>query len=81
VRAFYVDDEERIYVRTYDYVEKEGQQFDRYDVFDPEGRHMAKFYHPRAETAQAFRKNKMYVRVEEEAYGMDCLRRYSIIWE
>ncbi|MGB7296695.1 MAG: 6-bladed beta-propeller [Candidatus Aminicenantales bacterium] len=81
VRAFYVDDDERIYVRTYDYVEKEGQQLDRYDVFDPEGRYIAKFYHPRAETAQAFRKNKMYVRVEEEAYGMDLLRRYSLIWE
>jgi hypothetical protein len=81
VRAFYVDDEERIYVRTYDYIEKEGQQLDRYDVFDSEGRYIAKFYHPRAETAQAIRKNKMVVRVEEEAYGMDCLRRYSMIWE
>jgi hypothetical protein len=81
VRAFYVDDEERIYVRTYDYIDKGGEQLDRYDVFDPEGRYIAKFYHPRAETAQAFRKNKMYVRVEEEAYGMDLLRRYSMIWE
>jgi hypothetical protein len=81
VRAFYVDDEGRIYVRTYDYIDKEGQQLDRYDVFDPEGRYMAKFFHPRAEPAQAFRKNKMYVRVEEEVYGMDCLRRYSMIWE
>jgi len=81
VRTFYVDDEDRIYVRTYDYINKEGDQLDRYDVFDPEGRYIAKFYHPRAETAQAFRKNKMYVRVEEEAHGMDLLRRYSLIWE
>jgi len=81
VFAFYVDDEERIYVRTYDYINKEGEQLDRYDVFDHEGRYVAKFYHPRAETAQAFRKNKMYVRVEEEAYGLDLLRRYSMIWE
>ena len=81
VFAFYVDDEGRIYVRTYDYIEKEGVQLDRYDVFDAEGRYFAKFYHPRSETAQAFRKNKMYVRVEEEAYGMDFLRRYSLIWE
>ena len=41
----------------------------------------AKFYHPRAETFQAFRKNKLYVRVEEEVYGADLLRRYSLIWE
>lgn len=81
VFAFYVDDEGRIYVRTYDYIKKEGVQLDRYDVFDAEGRYFAKFYHPRSETAQAFRKNKMYVRVEEEAYGMDLLRRYSLIWE
>jgi hypothetical protein len=81
VFAFYVDDEDRIYVRTYDYIEKEGVQLDRYDVFDPEGRYFAKFYHPRTETAQAFRKNKMYVRVEEEVYGTDCLRRYSMTWE
>lgn len=80
-RSFYVDDEDRIYVRTYDYINKEGDQLDRYDIFDPEGRYIAKFYHPRAETAQAFRKNKMYVRVEEEVYGLDLLRRYSMIWE
>jgi hypothetical protein len=53
----------------------------RYDVFDPEGHYMAKFYHPRAETFQAIRKNKLYVRVEEEVYGADLLRRYSMIWE
>jgi hypothetical protein len=80
-RSFYVDDEGRIYVRTYDYINKEGNQLDRYDVFDPEGRYIAKFYHPRAETFQAIRKNKFYVRVEEEVYGADLLRRYSMIWE
>jgi hypothetical protein len=80
-RSFYVDDEDRIYVRSYDYINKEGNQLDRYDVFDPEGRYIAKFYHPRAETAQAIRKNKFYVRVEEEVYGTDLLRRYSMIWE
>jgi hypothetical protein len=81
VRAFYVDDEGSIFARTYDYIDKGGTQLDRYDVFDPEGRYIAKFYHPRAETPQAFKKNKMYVRVEEEAHGMDLLRRYSMIWE
>jgi len=81
VRVFYVDDESRIYVRTYDYIAKDGVQLDRYDVFDPEGRYIAKFYHPRAETAQYFRKNKMYARVEEEVYGIDVLRKYSLIWE
>jgi len=81
ISAFYVDGEDRIYVRTYDYIMKDGIQLDRYDVFDPEGRYFAKFYHPRSETAQVFRKDKMYVRVEEEAYGMDLLRRYSLIWE
>jgi hypothetical protein len=81
VRFFYIDDEDRIYVRTYDYIEKEGEQLDRYDIFDPEGRYFAKFYHPRAETFQAIIKNKVYVRVEEEVYGADLLRRYSMIWE
>jgi len=81
VFAFYIDDEGRIYVRTYDYITKDGVQLDRYDVFDPEGRYVAKFYHPRAETVQVFRKNKMYTRVEEEVYGIDVLRKYSLIWE
>lgn len=81
VRTFYVDDEDRIYVRTYDYIDKQGDQLDRYDVFSPEGRYIAKFYHPRAETFQAIRKNKVYVRVEEEVEGIDLLRRYSMIWE
>ncbi len=80
-QTFYVDDEDRIYVRTYDYINKEGDQLDRYDVFDADGRYMAKFYHPRAETFQAIRKNKLYVRVEEEVYGLDLLRKYSMIWE
>jgi hypothetical protein len=81
VRTFYVDDEDRIYVRTYDYIIKGGDQLDRYDVFDPEGRYIAKFYHPRAETFQAIRNNKIYVRVEEEVSGIDLLRKYSLIWE
>jgi hypothetical protein len=81
VQTFYVDDEDRIYVRTYDYINKAGTQLVRYDVFNPEGRYIAKFYHPRAETFQAIRKNKLYVRVEEEVEGADLLRRYSLIWE
>jgi hypothetical protein len=81
VRSFYVDDEDRIYVRTYDYINKGGDQLDRYDVFDPEGRYIAKFYHPRAETIQVIRKNKVYARVEEEVEGIDLLRKYSLIWE
>jgi hypothetical protein len=81
VRGFYVDDEDRIYVRTYDYINKGGGQLDRYDVFDPEGRYIAKFYHPRAETVQVIRKDKLYVRVEEEVSGIDLLRKYSLIWE
>jgi hypothetical protein len=80
-QTFYLDDEDRIYVRTYDYLDKAGVRVVRYDVFDPEGHYMAKFYHPRAETFQAIRKNKLYVRVEEEVYGADLLRRYSMIWE
>jgi len=81
VFTFYVDDENRFYVRTYDYINKEGNQLDRYDVFDPEGRYIAKFYHPRAETIQVIRKNKVYARVEEEVEGIDLLRKYSLIWE
>jgi 6-bladed beta-propeller len=81
VRSFYVDDEDRIYVRTYDYINKGGDQLDRYDVFDPEGRYIAKFYHPRGETVQVIRKNKVYARVEEEVEGIDLLRKYSLIWE
>ena len=80
-QTFYLDDEDRIYVRTYDYIIKGGDQLDRYDVFDAEGRYIAKFYHPRPETFQAIRKNKLYVRVEEEVYGADLLRSYSMIWE
>jgi hypothetical protein len=60
---------------------KDGRQLDRCDVFDAEGRYVAKLYLPQAERAQAFSKNKMYVAVAEEADGLDLIRRYSMIWE
>jgi hypothetical protein len=70
----------RFFVRTYDNREGEGGQMDRYDVFDAEGRYIAKFYHTRTETVMSVINNHLYSRVEESAGGSEKVRKYRLIW-
>lgn len=80
-RYFIVDDEDRIFVSTYEYEEKEGVYYLSYDVFDAEGRYIAKFFHPRDEMIFVAKKNKIYCLVLESKEGIPLVKRYSIGWK
>jgi len=71
-------DEGRIYVRTYE-KDKEGNIY--YDVFDPEGRYIAKFSLPEIDFLYVVKKNKMYSMVWEDEKGIPVVKRYSVTWK
>ncbi len=75
---FMCGDEGRIYVRTYE-KNKEGNF--RYDVFNPEGRYIAKFYFPEIDLICLIKKNKIYSLVWEDERGIPVVKRYRIIWK
>jgi hypothetical protein len=80
-RYFIVDDEGRMYVSTYEHEEKDGMDYLSYDVFDPEGRYIAKFSHPRDEIVFVVKKNKVYCLVRESGEGIPLVKRYSLVWK
>jgi hypothetical protein len=75
---FICADEGRIYVRTYK-KDKEGNF--SYDVFDPEGRYIAKFSLPGIDFLYVIKKNKMYSMVWEDEKGIPVVKRYSVTWK
>jgi len=75
---FIPGDEGRIYVRTYE-KDKEGNFY--YDVFDPEGRYVAKFSLPEIEFLYVVKKNKMYTMIWEDEKGIPLVKRYSVVWK
>jgi len=75
---FICGDEERIYVRTYK-KDKEGNF--SYDVFDPEGRYIAKFSLPGIDFLYVIKKNKMYSMVWEDEKGIPVVKRYNVTWK
>jgi hypothetical protein len=76
-----IDDEDRLFVRTYDYQEIDGEYAERYDIFDAEGRYIAKFFHPADEVIFWPRKNKMYSLALATDEDVEMLKRYSMIWK
>ena len=75
---FICGDEGRIYVRTY---EKDKERNFYYDVFDPEGRYIARFSLPEIDFLYVIKKNKMYSMVWEDEKGIPVVKRYSVIWK
>jgi hypothetical protein len=73
---FTLDEEDRIFVRTF----RRGKGEDEYfiDVFDPEGRYISEF--PHKAQPRLWKKNKMYS-IEESEEGFQILIRYSVYWE
>lgn len=51
------------------------------DVFDAEGRYIAKFCHPRREMIFTAKKNKIYCMVQESEEGIPLVKRYSMVWK
>ncbi len=78
IASFITDDEGRIYVRTY---EDAGTGRVSIDVFDAEGRYVAKFSLPSEESLAAIRKGKVYCRIMENADGIPQIKRYSLAWQ
>ena len=72
------DEENRIYVRTYERDNKGGFY---YDVFDPEGRNITKFSLPGNELIFNAQKNKMYAVVSKGGNEFSSVKRYSVEWQ
>lgn len=78
---FILDDEDRLYVCTYAYEEKDGDYWRYYDIFDAEGRYIAKFCHPRREMVFQAKKGRLYCMVQESEGGIPLVKRYRMIWK
>jgi hypothetical protein len=78
---FTIDDEDRLYVCTYAYEEKDGDYLRYYDVIDAEGRYIAKFCLPRREMVFQVKKNKLYCMVQESEEGIPLVKRYNMVWK
>jgi hypothetical protein len=75
---FALDDRGWIYVSTH---EKDVKGNIYFDVFDAEGRYIARFSHPEGEILFAVKKNKAYFLVEESKEGIPLVKRYSMDWK
>jgi hypothetical protein len=71
-----LDEQGRIFVRTYEKV-NDGEGF-YYDVFDSEGRYIAKI--PLKMRPRDWKKNKLYT-IEEDREGYRYVKRYSVEWK
>lgn len=71
-----VDDMGRIYTRTYEKFPESGGYY--YDVFDPEGKYMAKI--PLKSRPYVIKKDKLYT-IEEDEEGYQLVKRYGITWK
>jgi hypothetical protein len=69
------DDEGRIYVQTYD--KTEDGEADYYDVFDSEGKYIARF--SLKYWAIVWKKQKLYT-IEEDEEGFQIVKRYHVTW-
>lgn len=74
-----VDEEGRVFLRTYERV-KDKENFYYFDVFDSEGKYIAKVpMSARLNSASVWKKNKLYT-IEEDEEGFQVVKRYEVIW-
>jgi len=74
-QRFTMDDEGKIFVQTYEKTEDEEGFY--YDIFDSEGKFMAKI--PLKIRPRVWKKSKLYS-VEEDEEGYQYIKRYKITW-
>ena len=74
--SFFVDDECRIFVFTWEKVPGEDKRY--FDVFDSEGKYIAKI--PLMQGTQVIKKNKLYA-IEEDEIGYHVIKRYRVTWK
>jgi hypothetical protein len=70
-----IDDSGRIFTRTYEKVSESDEYY--YDVFDSEGRYIAKI--PLRARPRIWKKNKLYT-IEEDEEGFQVVKRYKVSW-
>ncbi len=75
---FICDDEDRIYVQTYE-KDKKGDIY--FDVFDAQGRYIIRFSIPEGEYPYIIKKNKMYTYIRETEEGFPIVKRYAMKWK
>lgn len=73
---FSVDEEGRIFVQTYERQIDENKFY--YDIFDPEGRYLAKI--PLKMNPLFWKKRKLYT-IEEDEEGFQRVKRYKVTWK
>lgn len=71
-----VDDEGRIFTRTYEKAPESGEYY--YDVFNPDGKYMAKI--PLKSRPYVIKKGKLYT-IEEDDEGYQLVKRFRIEWK
>ncbi len=74
---FSVDEEGRIFVQTYERQIIDKNKF-YYDIFDPEGRYLAKI--PLKMNPLFWKKSKLYT-IEEDEEGFQMVKRYKVTWK
>jgi len=72
---FSIDEENRIFVQTWERAENEEGYY--YDVFDSEGKYIAKI--PLKFPPHVWKKNKLYT-IEEDEDGFQMVKRYKVTW-
>jgi len=74
-----VDDEERIFVKTYERIEDTNEHF-YFDVFDREGKYLAKVpIRANLNRISEWRRDKLYT-IEEDEGGYVYVKRYKVSW-
>jgi hypothetical protein len=71
-----VDDSGRIFTRTYEKASESGYYY--YDVFDPDGKYMAKI--PLKSRPYVIQRGKLYT-IEEDEEGYQLVKRYRVAWK
>ena len=76
-RRILIDSEGRIFVGTYERIEIGEDYFYYYDVFDSEGKYIAKI--PLRRRPRVWKKNRFYT-IEEDEEGYQYVKRYKTTW-
>ena len=78
-RDIFVDEKERIFVQTYQHLE-EKDKFFFFEVFDAEGRYIAKVpVEANLDRSSIWKEGKLYT-VDEDEDGYPVVRRYKVFW-
>jgi len=76
--GLFIDEQNRIYVRTFEKDDKGGLY---HDVFDSEGRYISRFSINENEKVVVINNNKIYCIIKESEEGIPLVKRYRIEWK